>query len=413
MDSNFRKTLTNLQQIDDQESGHISDDSDECEDKENNINSQNTVDPTSESKIDKDSTCNKIRYDLRKRNASNQQVPVKAKKRPRTKVPLAKFQNPDRLLYHVKTNLPIKNDEPEAEECYDWLRQMSLRQIDDFVDVNEGEKAFMKLWNTHLHYNPCYGDKMLIQVLESFIDEYGFKIYKCNLQNNFTLHLSNLHDFEVISSATMLEMITRYQKLVKNSLEDENQNVKRNAVSVQDDAEESNENQDIVDGTTSVSSDRATPSEINPPSFGTFDLSDFDDFDDEFDGLDDFEALDDFDAIDDFDGLDDFDSSQPDFTQVGDTNQKNVEIDKPEFKKPEAKVVVKNGAKAFEIVDVEKPKSDIDDCDLEVLSESIKKTYKCINKYTCQKCDFASYDMVEIRNHAMMVHNLPKISLHV
>ena len=311
----------------------------------------------------------------------------------------------------MKTNLPIKNDEPEAEECYEWLRQLSLRQIDDFVDLNEGEKAFMKLWNTHLHYHPCYGDKMLIQVLEGFIDEYGFKIHKCNLQNNFTLHLSNLHEFEIISSATMLEMITRYQKLVKNSLEDENQNVKGNAVSVQDDAEESNENQDIVDGTTSVSSDRATLSEINPPSFGTFDLSDFDDFDD--DGLDDFEGLDDFDATDNFDGLDDFDSLQPDFTEVEDTNQNNAEIDKPEFKKPEDIVVVKNDAKAVEIVDVEKPKYDIDDSEVEVLNESIKKTYQCKFKYTCQKCNFACYDMDEIRDHAMMVHNLPKISLHV
>ena len=219
MDSNFRKTFTNLQQIDDQESGHISDDSDECEDKENNINSQNTVDLTLESKNEEVSTCNKTRYDLRKRNASNQQVPKKAKKRPRTKVPLAKYQNPDRLLYHVKTNLPIKNDEPEAEECYEWLRQLSLRQIDDFVDLNEGEKAFMKLWNAHLHLNPCYGDRMLVRILEEFIDEYGIRIYRRNLQRNLTLHLSNMHSFAAISPTTMIELITRFQKLVKDSLD--------------------------------------------------------------------------------------------------------------------------------------------------------------------------------------------------
>ena len=219
MDSNFRKTFTNLQQIDDQESGHISDDSDECEDKENNINSQNTVDLTLESKNEEVSTCNKTRYDLRKRNASNQQVPKKAKKRPRTKVPLAKYQNPDRLFYHVKTNLPIKNDEPEAEECYEWLRQLSLRQIDDFVDLNEGEKAFMKLWNAHLHLNPCYGDRMLVRILEEFIDEYGIRIYRRNLQRNLTLHLSNMHSFAAISPTTMIELITRFQKLVKDSLD--------------------------------------------------------------------------------------------------------------------------------------------------------------------------------------------------
>ena len=28
---------------------------------------------------------------------------------------------------------------------------LSDRQIDDFVDLNAGEKAFFKLWNAHLH----------------------------------------------------------------------------------------------------------------------------------------------------------------------------------------------------------------------------------------------------------------------
>ena len=96
---------------------------------------------------------------------------------------------------------------------------MSLRQIDDFVDLNEGEKSLMKLWNTHLHLNPCYGDRMLIQILEEFIDQYGLKIYRQHLQKNFMLHLSNLHDFQAISSSTMMNMIIKYQTLVKESIE--------------------------------------------------------------------------------------------------------------------------------------------------------------------------------------------------
>ena len=96
---------------------------------------------------------------------------------------------------------------------------MSHRQIDDFLDLNQGEKALMKFWNTHLHKNPCYGDRMLIQILAEFIDQYGLRIYRQNLQKNLMLHLSNLHDFAAISSCTMLEMINRFQNLVKNSLE--------------------------------------------------------------------------------------------------------------------------------------------------------------------------------------------------
>ena len=127
--------------------------------------------------------------------------------------------NPDRLLYHVLNNQPIANGEHEAEESYDWAIDLSHRQIDDFLDLNQGEKALMKFWNTHLHKNPCYGDRMLIQILAEFIDQYGLRIYRQNLQKNLMLHLSNLHDFAAISSCTMLEMINRFQNLVKNSLE--------------------------------------------------------------------------------------------------------------------------------------------------------------------------------------------------
>ena len=97
--------------------------------------------------------------------------------------------------------------------------------------------------------------------------------------------------------------------------------------------------------------------------------------------------------------------SKDDFTQVEDANLKNAQIVKSEIKQLEAKVVVKNDAKAVEIVDVDKPKDDDDDDGLEVLNESIKKTYKSKVKYTCQKCTFACYDMDEIRGHAQTVHN--------
>jgi len=127
--------------------------------------------------------------------------------------------NPDRLLFHIRTNLPIDKGEPEALESYDYLNDMSNRQIDDFDDVNDGEKAFFKLWNTHLHLTPCYGDSHLGQILENFIDQYGLKIHRDNLYGNFVLHLSNLSNFDAISSSFMLEMINRYQGIIKDMIE--------------------------------------------------------------------------------------------------------------------------------------------------------------------------------------------------
>ena len=105
------------------------------------------------------------------------------------------------------------------EECHDWWKQMSVRQINDFVDLNDGEKAIMNMWNGHLQLNPISGKRMLIQCLEDFIRQHGLKIYRQNLYKNLVLHLSNLHDFRLISSSTVMNMITKYQTLVEETIE--------------------------------------------------------------------------------------------------------------------------------------------------------------------------------------------------
>ena len=60
-------------------------------------------------------------------------------------------------LYHFSTTcLPIPShailhgedneDHPDPE----WLRIKTSKMIDDFTDVNAGEKDFMKMWNNHV-----------------------------------------------------------------------------------------------------------------------------------------------------------------------------------------------------------------------------------------------------------------------
>ncbi len=127
--------------------------------------------------------------------------------------------NPDRLLYHVRSNQPVDKGESEAEESYDWLLNMSKRQIDDFVDLNEGEKAFFKLWNTFLHDNPAYGDNMFHKVLDMFVDAHGPQIYRENLYRNFTLHLSNLQTFNVITTETVLATLLKIQRIFRGMRE--------------------------------------------------------------------------------------------------------------------------------------------------------------------------------------------------
>lgn len=65
----------------------------------------------------------------------------------------------NRLYHYSTTCLPIpshailhgenEEDQPDPE----WLKIKTSKMIDDFTDVNPGEKEFMKMWNHHVqHY---------------------------------------------------------------------------------------------------------------------------------------------------------------------------------------------------------------------------------------------------------------------
>lgn len=60
----------------------------------------------------------------------------------------------NRVYHHTATSLPIMPNEFEIDsedECVPvWLQQKTVQMIDDFTDVNDGEKELMKLWNLHV-----------------------------------------------------------------------------------------------------------------------------------------------------------------------------------------------------------------------------------------------------------------------
>lgn len=117
-----------------------------------------------------------------------------------------------RTLYHVRTSLPITHGEPEAEESYQWLTDLSLRQIDEFVDLNEGEKALMKMWNAYSFLHPCYGDRMMPALLHGFVRQHAKDIMNRNLYYNFVLHVYNLVDFGIINTAQAYAVTCRLQR---------------------------------------------------------------------------------------------------------------------------------------------------------------------------------------------------------
>ena len=49
-----------------------------------------------------------------------------------------------------KNPLRLKDEDSEDDVDIDWMHDKSNRLIDEFTDVNTGEKDMMKLWNRHV-----------------------------------------------------------------------------------------------------------------------------------------------------------------------------------------------------------------------------------------------------------------------
>ncbi|RNA27724.1 Polycomb suz12, partial [Brachionus plicatilis] len=79
-----------------------------------------------------------------------------------------------RVYYHTMTNQPVHIDELEydsdSEMDTEWLKQLTTLLINDFADVNEGEKEFMKLWNLHCLRQNFVADSQLYSACEMFIN---------------------------------------------------------------------------------------------------------------------------------------------------------------------------------------------------------------------------------------------------
>uniref|UniRef100_A0A672QPE8 Polycomb protein suz12-B-like n=1 Tax=Sinocyclocheilus grahami TaxID=75366 RepID=A0A672QPE8_SINGR len=113
----------------------------------------------------------------------------------------------NRLYFHSDSCMPLRPQEMEVdsedERDPKWLREKTTTQIEEFTDVNEGEKEVMKLWNLHVMKNGLIADNQMSQASMLFVENYGPYIIRRNLCRNFLLHLVNLHDFNIVTTATI------------------------------------------------------------------------------------------------------------------------------------------------------------------------------------------------------------------
>jgi hypothetical protein len=116
----------------------------------------------------------------------------------------------ERMYFHTQTGLPIHvnefNYDSDDELDPEWLKEQTNLLIDEFDDVNEGEKDMMRLWNLHsikFNYVP---DCQYYYLCETFINEQTESIMKKNLFNNFILHLTNALDYGLLTSEEMFKL---------------------------------------------------------------------------------------------------------------------------------------------------------------------------------------------------------------
>ena len=101
----------------------------------------------------------------------------------------------------------------------DWLKDYTTLLINEFADVNEGEKGIMRLWNLHLLHNNFVGDLQVYKACKAFLTDQATSLFKLNLFNNFQLHLANLHDYGLLSPKEILTLI-EYMNEMKTKCEE-------------------------------------------------------------------------------------------------------------------------------------------------------------------------------------------------
>ncbi|KAK6171410.1 hypothetical protein SNE40_019604 [Patella caerulea] len=132
-------------------------------------------------------------------------------------------QGHNRLYFYQIINQPIRPHEIEfdsnaTEPVPVWLQQKTVNMIDEFTDVNEGEKELMKMWNLHIMRNQYIADCQIAQACSSFVEAHGKEIIDKKLCRNFTIHLVNMFDFSLIKPENVQRCVSQLE-MMKEELE--------------------------------------------------------------------------------------------------------------------------------------------------------------------------------------------------
>lgn len=121
----------------------------------------------------------------------------------------------NRRYYHCITNQPILSNDFDVDsdgEDAEWMRTASSRLIDEFIDVNKGEKELMKMWNNFISKNTQYiSDTQMEAACLKFVSEHS-EILSFKLRNNFLCHLATMYDCGVLQARSIRNIIDSMPK---------------------------------------------------------------------------------------------------------------------------------------------------------------------------------------------------------
>ena len=117
-----------------------------------------------------------------------------------------------RMIVHGRNSVPYDQENEEfLPTSYSSVPEIIQRNIADFVDVNPGEKRFMRLWDSFLVDKPFIGFIHLPDIISSFIRLHGATIFSLNLFRNFIMFLSGLEQSGILDSCAFLRLINELQ----------------------------------------------------------------------------------------------------------------------------------------------------------------------------------------------------------
>ncbi|XP_026762538.1 polycomb protein suz12-B [Galleria mellonella] len=129
----------------------------------------------------------------------------------------------NRLYHHTITCLPVYPNEldidSESETDPLWLQQKTMMMIDEFTDVNEGEKELMKMWNLHVMKYNYVGDCQIPIACQMFLQMKGKELLEKNLYRNFILHMCSLHDFGLLSPVALYQTVQTLNQMLADNAE--------------------------------------------------------------------------------------------------------------------------------------------------------------------------------------------------